>query len=417
MTSWPGDSQDTNAEALRRGLQAARARTGDEIARRRLWARVAEPGTASPPRRRWAVAAMLGFALVVLGVGTGAFVWTSGTADRTAPPLVASAVDHAGRPNIFPVTPSPPASLVDLPMRVLGPAQIRTTARQRQRVVLRSGALVDLAANSFLQVDDRDAPVVKSGRIVLEVPKQPPGQRFTVAAGEYLIAVIGTKFAVRVAGSSVGVDVEEGVVEVWKGNKKVSLHAGDAWTSPSSEPRTSEPRIKPAADRSPGSIAQAPGGHSLADAHSAPAQTEVPANPAEPELSPFRQAELAMGNAEPYRALQILADVARGQGPSAENAAYQVGRIMRDQLSRPRDAIQTWGRYRERFPAGLLRAETDISILETLVSLGDRAGALVEADAFLRRHPGSERRAEVGKIAQRLRQEGGLSAEGTPHPL
>jgi hypothetical protein len=62
----------------------------------------------------------------------------------------------------------------------------------------------------------------------------------------------------------------------------------------------------------------------------------------------------------------------------------------------------------------LLRAEADISILETLLSIGDRPAALVEAEAFLQRHPQSERRAEVERIAGRLRQALAPRAAGGP---
>ena len=51
----------------------------------------------------------------------------------------------------------------------------------------------------------------------------------------------------------------------------------------------------------------------------------------------------------------------------------------------------------------MLRTEADLSILDTLSSLGDVRAALAEADAFLARHPGSERRPEVQKLAERLR--------------
>ena len=88
---------------------------------------------------------------------------------------------------------------------------------------------------------------------------------------------------------------------------------------------------------------------------------------------------------------------------AAENAAYELGRVTRYNLNRPRQAVALWDKYRSRFPSGLLRKEADLSILDTLSSLGDTRAALAEADAFLARHPGSERRFEVQKLAERLR--------------
>jgi hypothetical protein len=80
-----------------------------------------------------------------------------------------------------------------------------------------------------------------------------------------------------------------------------------------------------------------------------------------------------------------------------------MGRVLRDRLHRPKAAVAAWNQYRGRFPHGLLRAETDLSILETLSSLGENKSALAEADAFLERYPRSERRQEVSKLAARLR--------------
>jgi hypothetical protein len=51
----------------------------------------------------------------------------------------------------------------------------------------------------------------------------------------------------------------------------------------------------------------------------------------------------------------------------------------------------------------LLRAEADLSILETLAKVGDKAAALSEAEAFLARYPNGERRDEVAKLVARVR--------------
>ena len=80
---------------------------------------------------------------------------------------------------------------------------------------------------------------------------------------------------------------------------------------------------------------------------------------------------------------------------------------MRDRLRQPSDAIAAWKRYRAQHPNGLLRVETDVSIIETLVSSGDSAGALSEANDFLKQHADSERRAEIARIAGDLYRERG----------
>lgn len=125
----------------------------------------------------------------------------------------------------------------------------------------------------------------------------------------------------------------------------------------------------------------------------------------------MQQAQAALQAGDTSRALETLDRIAAGTGPAAENAAYEIGRITRYNLNRPRQAIALWDKYRTRFPSGLLRTETDLSIVDTLSSLGDAHAALREAEAFLARHPTSERRAEVQKLAERLRAAG--SAAGS----
>jgi outer membrane protein assembly factor BamD (BamD/ComL family) len=72
-------------------------------------------------------------------------------------------------------------------------------------------------------------------------------------------------------------------------------------------------------------------------------------------------------------------------------------------LHRPQQAIALWGKYRKRFPSGVLRAEADLSIVETLSRIGESQAALAEATAFLARYPNSERKGEVGALIERLR--------------
>jgi hypothetical protein len=46
--------------------------------------------------------------------------------------------------------------------------------------------------------------------------------------------------------------------------------------------------------------------------------------------------------------------------------------------------VAAWRAYRAEHPRGLLRIESDISVIETLVSAGDKGGALAEASEFVR---------------------------------
>jgi tetratricopeptide (TPR) repeat protein len=121
----------------------------------------------------------------------------------------------------------------------------------------------------------------------------------------------------------------------------------------------------------------------------------------------MQEARAALAAGDPNRALDAYrAAIARG-GPAAENAEYEIGRVQRDRLHQPDEAIGTWKRYRMSHPNGLLRVETDVSIIETLVRAGDSGGALGEANDFLRRHTDSERRAEIARISGDLYRERG----------
>jgi outer membrane protein assembly factor BamD (BamD/ComL family) len=198
-----------------------------------------------------------------------------------------------------------------------------------------------------------------------------------VAAGPYLISVIGTKFSVRVTDDRVGVDVEEGIVEVWRGMRAVRLVAGDSWAGPLND--------------TPPAVTPKPSAASATSSRPAVFTSEL------------REAQEALAAGQPKQAVAILKKLTQGTGASAENAAYELGRVLRDNLQRPREAVSVWNRYRSRFPHGLLRAEADLSLIETLASMGDRDTALAEAEDFLTRHPSSERRADVERIVGRLR--------------
>ncbi|HVV49834.1 MAG TPA: tetratricopeptide repeat protein, partial [Polyangia bacterium] len=109
------------------------------------------------------------------------------------------------------------------------------------------------------------------------------------------------------------------------------------------------------------------------------------------------RAALAAGDAP--RALQIYRTMAQGTGPAAENAAYEVGKVLNEKMGQPQNAVAAWRRYRAANPDGILRVEADVSIIETLARTGDGDEALSEANDFLRRHPDSERRAEIARLA------------------
>lgn len=139
------------------------------------------------------------------------------------------------------------------------------------------------------------------------------------------------------------------------------------------------------------------------------------ATPAAPPTQPMPAADAALASqaraarlaGEPRRALGLYRALAARGGTAGENAEYEVARVLRDGLHQPTEAITAWRSYRGQHPRGLLRVEADISVIETLVAVNDKAAALAEAQDFVRRFPDGERRCEIGALAGDLLRERG----------
>ena len=395
---WLETPHDEGERLLREGLDQATKRFGDELTHRRVWAKVSE--AVLLPERRFPIRLVFASAAVVLLAGLSVFAYPHAQqlAHRHAAPSSTVANATVALP-LAPTTLSPTHETTSQPedQTALGDDErapghvVRTRAGEHARVALGGGAEAELDENSAITWDSQHRPSVEKGSARLSVPHQPPGWRFSVTVGPYVVTVVGTKFDVRIVNHTVGVEVTEGVVEVWRGAHSTRLVAGDAWHGPlyledvqkdvQKDVQTTPAVVAPAERPVPTATTRSPAltSHSLQEA----------------------QAVLAAGDTN--KALEILSYAAQGSGPAAENAAYEIGRITRYNLKHPRQAVALWDKYRARFPTGLLRTETDLSIVETLAQIGDVHAALAEADAFIARHPNSERRLEVQRLAERLR--------------
>jgi transmembrane sensor len=400
--SWLENPQNEAEKLVREGLDLAAQRTGDEITHRRVWAKVTDSLLAPEPQRRGRlVFASAGLAVALVAVGALVFyprltVKRSGGVaqpQQVTTSLQESKTAPAERTD---ATPAQVAQVrIDESERAPGTV-VRTRKGERAQVGLGGGATADLDENSSITWDSQHRPAIERGTVDLAVPHQPPGWRFSVTAGPYVVTVVGTKFKVEVGGRSVGVQVSEGVVEVWRGAHSTRLVAGDAWHGP----------LVPDSASGQAPLVMPPAAPAERPRPAAEVPTVVQAAAARPLGPPNRSlqdAESALQSGDTARALEILNRVAQGMGPAAENAAYELARVTRYNLGRPRQAVALWDKYRNRFPNGLLRTEADLSIVETLSQMGEVRAALVEADAFIVRHPTSERRAEIRRLAERLR--------------
>jgi tetratricopeptide (TPR) repeat protein len=361
-TRWP----DVQGTELDRALQEAREREPDDVTLRRMWARVSQPELLVPPppvakRPRWiSFAAGVGCTAALAGA---AALWLLPRLDAKRAPVVAA------RPPVVEVRSAPATE-----------GTVRTGAGERLQLGLTGGAEARLEGSTVMRIDRGGRPSVDGGEVAFNVPHPRPGHQVVVFAGPYRVVLAGARFRLRLDESRrVYVDAQDGVVEVWDRARVARLASGESWTSPQVEvpAATTLALAEPTKDTRPRARAAppAPGDDAAAAA----------------------QAALAAGDAS--RALTLYRALAKGAGPASENAAYEVGKILRDRMAQPTAAVTAWRRYRDAHPAGVLRVEADVSIIETLARAGESAGALAEANDFLRNHPDSERRGEIARVA------------------
>jgi hypothetical protein len=423
-SAWLSDPANQVEADLAAALDAARARLPDEVTMRRLWSKVASPDVEQPVRSRWpwfisgvvtssALAVAVGvWVLPMLVHPNTKLIFADAPGPEEKATVTVPEVVPAHPPKIAEVgtaADSPTENAVPAPTPVGKPSTVRNSSGRARTLALHGGTTARLSPSSTMTVtaqsDGVDRPAVEKGDVAFAVPHQAPGHNFTVAAGPYRIVVIGTKFRLHVEGVKVAVAVDEGVVEVWRKHRLVRLASGDSWQSPLDRNGVvldgpangpAEPQVAPPA---PAPVAPSP----------APAPAVTPPPVAAPALTPdpMQEAHAALAAGDPNRAIELYRAVISRGGTSAENAEYEIGRVQRDRLHQASDAITTWKRYRAMHPSGLLRVETDVSIIEALVSSGDSNGALNEATEFLRRHGDSERRAEIARIAGDLYRERG----------
>jgi tetratricopeptide (TPR) repeat protein len=360
-TRWP----DVQGTELDRALQEAREREPDDVTLRRMWARVSQPELLVPPpvakRPRWiSFAAGVGCTAALAGA---AALWLLPRLDAKRAPVVAA------RPPVVEVRSAPATE-----------GTVRTGAGERLQLGLTGGAEARLEGSTVMRIDRGGRPSVDGGEVAFNVPHPRPGHQVVVFAGPYRVVLAGARFRLRLDESRrVYVDAQDGVVEVWDRARVARLASGESWASPQVEvpAATTLALAEPTKDTRP----------------RARAATPAPGD----DAAAAAQAALAAGDAS--RALTLYRALAKGAGPASENAAYEVGKILRDRMAQPTAAVTAWRRYRDAHPAGVLRVEADVSIIETLARAGESAGALAEANDFLRNHPDSERRGEIARVA------------------
>jgi tetratricopeptide (TPR) repeat protein len=89
----------------------------------------------------------------------------------------------------------------------------------------------------------------------------------------------------------------------------------------------------------------------------------------------------------PERAVPLLSQVARGEGPEAEQAQLLLAQTLGRDLSDPRGAAGVWAEARRRFPQGIFREEVAFRLGESLLSAGDTREGVEALERFLSASP------------------------------
>jgi hypothetical protein len=380
---WLDDAEDPERQALRQALDESERFTHSELMQRRVWARVSDPArTRRVTRNAFARGALVASALTALAV-----VAVERVHAPSVPGLLPVHTEVARAPEASPAAPA-------LPMVAAAGSVVETGAGERLVRILPRGARAELGPRTSVAVDAQGRPELRHGEVSFQVkPTTTDVSKFAVRVASYRVVVAGARFVVKAEAASISVAVEDGEAEIWNGSHVVRIGSGETWSSEAAA-RTHAGVPRGARDKAP---ALAP----------AAAETDGQAEQDREDLAAARAARAA---SDPHRALTLYEHLATRSGPAAENALYEIGGIYHDQLKQPAKAVAAWDRYRSRYPNGLLRAEADLSVIDTLAGLrtpdaGTRT--LNEALAFLKRYPGSERRGEVSRVVGDLYRERG----------
>jgi FecR protein/Tetratricopeptide repeat len=396
---WLDDAEDPARIALRRGLDEGERFTHSELMQRRVWARVSDPArTFRATRRAFVRGALVASAVTAMAVVALERTHVAGASGAEVASATTSSTDAAVNAS---VSPSSSSSLA-----VVAPAGADVETQEGERLIrlLPRGARAELAPGTLMGVDVQGRPEVRHGEVRFSVAanKKPSAaaQVFSVRIASYRVVVAGARFVVKAEAQSITIAVEDGEAEIWNGSRMVRIGSGETWSSASEHD---------ARDDHEAHAVSRPGAPRSAHDHT-PALAPAPSTLAlaeqdEQDTQDLAAARAARAASDPRRALALYEHLASRSGPAAENALYEIGGIYHDQLKQPAKAVAAWERYRTRYPNGLLRAEADLSVIDTLAMSsatdgGDASGTrtLGEALAFLKRYPHSERRGEVARV-------------------
>jgi transmembrane sensor len=236
------------------------------------------------------------------------------------------------------------------------------------------------------RVDRSDETTVElsKGAARFEVTHR-PGQHFRVEAAQVIVEVIGTKFNVERSGDQVLVSVEQGHVHVRTPWTEADLLAGDVRTfSPPLPASGAEAAADPGAAGDWRALAR------QGDFEHAYERMEAVRDaPAELLLA----SDVARLSGHPKQAAdhlnRLLAQHAKD--PRAPLAAFTLGRVLLDELGRPRQAAEAFARLRTVEGAGPLAEDALAREVEAWSRAGELDKARAAAQAYVASYPNGQR--------------------------
>lgn len=240
---------------------------------------------------------------------------------------------------------------------------------------------------------EEDAPErvhvrLERGRARFEVTRRPE-RSFTVRAGNVTVSVVGTTFGVEMIADRVGVTVEKGAVEVDWGLGQRRLLAGESgWFPPlvmSAQPEATTPSLRSAND---GGNTPAPLG---SGAHSS-------ARNAQQLLT---DVDTARASGQTSRAVELLREILRDypNDPRAPLAAFTLGRVLLNELGRPREAAAAFQQVRQKAPTSQFAEDALAREIEAWTRASEPGRARALATIYLERYPNGRHARRVKALA------------------
>lgn len=232
------------------------------------------------------------------------------------------------------------------------------------------------------------------GRAHFEVTRRPE-RSFSVRASNVTVSVVGTTFDVEVVADRVGVSVATGVVEVDWGVGQKRLLAGERGWFPPLVMGESSPASVPERPAAPLGGSAKP---STAASVSASVGSFAPS-----AQTLLAEVDAARSRGEPDHAVELLRQILRDypRDPRSPLAAFTLGRVLLNELGRPRDAAAAFHQVRVNAPSSQFAEDALAREVEAWSRASEPERARSLAKTYLEKYPS-------GRHAPRLKSLTGL---------